>query len=159
MGTPKKLKAIIIALGIALLASLGILAWTLLQNYWWRRSVDLVADEAGASWAMSSFRRGQLALWEINPTNDFPRFSGRRDGPFQIWLDEYQVDMPAPWQYAERRKIDAHNRQMRYMYEHPERFTPGQDERRQAQPDGASNRRQPIRSDTNRTSAAAASGR
>src|SRR5262249_45191092 len=122
-------------------------------------SVDLVADEAGASWAMSSFRRGQLAIWEINPTNDFPRFSGRRDGPFEIWLDEYHPDMPASCQYAERRKVEAHNKQMRYMYEHPERFTPGQDERKQAQRGGAANRSQPTRSGTNQTSVAAGSDR
>lgn len=120
------------------------LGWALVQNYWWRRSVDLIADEAGTSWAMSTFRRGQLAIWEINPTNDFPRFSGRRDGPFEIWLDEYQVEMPAPWHYAERRKVEAYNRQMRYMYEHPERFTLGQDEREKAQRGTAANRSQPI---------------
>src|SRR5213080_2480949 len=107
METPKKLKAIIVVLGITLLASLAALAWTLWQNYWWRQSVDLVGDEAGVSSAMSSFRRGQLVLWEINPTNDFPRFSGRREGPFAVWLGEYHAGMPAPWQYAERRKIEA----------------------------------------------------
>ncbi len=145
METSKKPKMAALVLGLALLVSLSVLAWALWQNYWWRRSVDLVADEAGASWAMSSFRRGRLTIWEINPTNDFPRFSGRRDGPFEIWLDEYQ--------------LEAHNRQMRYMYEHPERFTIGQDERKQAQQGSAANRSQPIRSETNTTSAAAGSDR
>ena len=155
METSKKLRITVVLFGVALLAVLCTLAWALWQNYWWRRSIDLLADEAGASWAMSSFRRGQLAIWEINPTNDFPRFSGRRDGPFEIWLDEYHTNMPAPWQYAERRKVEAHNRQMRYMYEHPERFTPGQDERKQAQRPGAANRNQPVRSETNHPSLSA----
>ena len=159
METSKKPKLVVLLLGLALLALLTVLAWMLWQNYWWRRSVDFVADEAGASWAMSSFRRGHLAIGEINPTNDFPRFSGRRDGPFEVWLDEYHADMPGPWQYAERRKIAAHNRQMRYMYDHPERFTLGKDERKQAQPDGTANRSQSIRSETNRTSSAAGSSR
>lgn len=159
METPKKLKVAVILLAATLLVSLGALAWTLWQNYWWRRSVDLIADEAGASRAMSSFRRGHLALWEINPTNDSPRFSGRRDGPFEIWLDEYHAAMPAPWHYAERRKIEAHNRQMRYMSEHPERFTPGQDERKPAQQPSPANWSQPIRGETNRTSATAGSDR
>jgi hypothetical protein len=159
MDMPKKLKVAVIVLSTALLVSVGALAWTLWQNYWWQRSVDLVAHEAGASWAMSSFRRGHLALWEINPTNDFPRFSGRREGPFEIWLDEYRTGLPAPLHYAERKKIEAHNRQMRHMYEHPERFTPGKDERKHAQANGAANRNQPIRSETNRTSVAAGSDR
>jgi len=72
---------------------------------------------------MSTFRRGQLVIWEINPTNDFPRFSGRWDGPFEVWLDEYHAGMPAPWQYAQHRKVEAHNKQMRYMLEHPQRFS------------------------------------
>jgi len=46
---------------------------------------------------------------------------------------------------------------MRYMYDHPERFTPGKDERQQTQSGSAANRSQPIRSDTNRTPPAAGS--
>ena len=159
MQSPKKLKATVIVLSVAFTASLIALVWALVQNYWWRLSVDSVADEAGASWAMSSFRRGHLAIWEISPTNDFPRSSGRRDGPFEIWLDEYHPDMPGPWHYAERRKIEAHNKQMRYMYEHPEQFTPGRDERQKAQPAGGANGKQPSGSDADSTSGAAASRR
>jgi hypothetical protein len=159
MQTSKKLKITVVVFGVALLALVSTLAWVLWQNYWWRRSVDLVADEAGASWAMRGFRRGQLTIWEINPTNDFPRFSGRRDGPYEVWLVEYHADMPGPWRYAERRKVEAHNRQMRYMYEHPDRFTPGQDERKLAQQGGPANRSQPTRSGTNQASAAAGSDR
>ena len=125
-----KLKAGVILLGIFLFVSLGALGWALWQNYWWKQSVNHVADEAGASWAMASFRRGRLTIWEQHPTNDFPRFSGRMDGPFEIWLGDYHAGLPGPWQYAQRRKLEAHNKQMRYMYEHPERFTPGVDERK-----------------------------
>ena len=151
VDTLKKLKITVVLFGVVLVAMLVTLAWALLQNYWWRCSVDLIADEAGASWAMSTFRRGQLVIWEINPTNDFPRSSGRRAGPFEIWLDEYQAEMPAAWHYAERRKIEAYNRQMRYMYEHPERFTLGQDERKRAQRASAENRSRPIHAETNTT--------
>ena len=123
MEKPRKLKLAIIILSITLSVSLGLLAWTLWQNYWWRRSVDLLAEEAGSSWAMRSFRRGQLTIWQTDPTNDSPRFTGHRDGPFEVWLDGYH-DGPVPWRYAERKKLEAHNRQMRYMYEHPQRFRP-----------------------------------
>lgn len=159
MQTLKKLKITAVLFGIGLLALVSTLAWVLWQNYWWRRSVDLIADEAGASWAMRSFRRGQLTIWEINPTNDFPRFSGRRDGPYEVWLVDHLANMPAPWQYAERRKVEAHNRQMRYMYEHPDRFTPGQDERNLPQRRGAGNRNQPAHPGTNQASAPAGSDR
>ena len=125
MDNTKRLKIVTAMLSAALAASLAFLARTLWENYWWRQSIDLVADEAGASAAVSSFPRGRLILWEINPTNDVPRFSGRREGPFEVWLDEYHPEMPEPWQYSFRRHNEAHNRQMRYMYKHPERFMPG----------------------------------
>jgi len=76
MENPKKLKVAVIALSIVLGGALCALAWALWQNHWWRISVDELANEAGISWAMRSFRRGQLTLWESNPTNDSPRFSG-----------------------------------------------------------------------------------
>jgi hypothetical protein len=31
--------------------------------------------------------------------------------------------MPAPWQYTQRRLNEAHNAQMRHMYEHPPKFS------------------------------------
>jgi len=62
-------------------------------------------------------------LWTLWTGALFPRFSGRRDGPFEVWLDEYHDSMPEPWHYAQRRKLEAHNRQMRYMYKHPARFS------------------------------------
>jgi hypothetical protein len=130
MENPRKQRLLIATLSFALFCSLMALAWALWQNFWWQKSVDYIADQAGVSWAMSSFRQGRLALWELNPTNDFPRFSGRREGPFDIWLDEYHAEMPGPWHYMQNRKIEAHNRQMRLMYDHPERFTLGVDERK-----------------------------
>jgi phage repressor protein C with HTH and peptisase S24 domain len=117
-----KRKALTLALAIALLASLGALAWALWQIHWWRWTADLLADEAGSSWAARSFRKGQFTIWELDPTNDTVRFSGRKDGPFEIWLSDYHAEMPSPWQHAERKKLEAHNKQMRYMYDHPERF-------------------------------------
>ena len=120
MEYPRKLKLAVVVLTVALGVCLCALMWAVWQNHWWRRSVDLLADEAGSSWATRSFRRGQLTIWETNPTNDSPRFSGRRDGAFEVWLDGFH-DGPKPWQYAQRRKLEAHNKQMRYLYEHPGR--------------------------------------
>ena len=112
-------------LGIALVAALGLLGRACWQNYWWQQTVNFVADEAGAAGALVYFHKGQRVLWEIHETNDHPRFSGRYDGSFEIWMDEYSSGMPEPWQYAQRRKVAAHNRQLRYLYDHPEKFQPG----------------------------------
>ena len=122
MTNPRALKVAVWSPAVLLLVTLGWSGYLLFQNYWWKRSLDIVADQAGASQAMSTFRRGDLVLWEISKTNDTIRFSGRHDGPFEIWLDEYHPEMPSPWQYSRHRLNQAHNAQMRYMYEHPQKF-------------------------------------
>jgi hypothetical protein len=30
--------------------------------------------------------------------------------------------MPTPWQYSRRKLDEAHNAQMRYMFDHPQKF-------------------------------------
>jgi hypothetical protein len=126
----KKLSAIIpnsrgktvVLLSSTLTICIGFILCLFWQNFWLKKSLDHMADQAGAMQAMSEFRKGRLVIWEIIPTNDFPRFSGRYDGPFEVWLDEYHPDMPSAWKYAQRRLDEAHNAQMRLMYQHPERF-------------------------------------
>lgn len=107
-----------------LVAVLGYLSW---ECFWWRRAAEMMADESGHGEAVQEFRRGALVLWETNPTNDFPRFSGRMDGPFQIWLVEYHPEIPGPIQMAQQRKFEAHNLQMRRMMEDPKKYKFGID--------------------------------
>jgi hypothetical protein len=122
MANPRKLKIAVWSLALLLFASLSWSGYLLFQNYWWKRSLDKVADQAGMAQAMSTFRSGRLVLWEIDTTNDATGFSGRRDGPFEIWFDEYHSELPSPWNYAQRRMNQAHNATMRRMYEHPPKF-------------------------------------
>ncbi len=121
-NVPNKRGMATVFLSGALTICIGLVLYLLWQNFWLKKSLDHMASQAGAMQAMSEFRRGRLVLWEIVPTNDFPRFSGRYDGPFEVWLDEYHPDMPSAWKYAQRRLDEAHNAQMRLMYQHPERF-------------------------------------
>jgi hypothetical protein len=51
-----------IALAVAFVLLLGAFAYALWQNFWWQRSVDYVANEAGTAQAMSAFRHGRLVL-------------------------------------------------------------------------------------------------
>lgn len=117
-----KKRAFTIILLVALVLVASFAAWLAWENFWLKRTVDYLANEAGAGQAMSEFRRGQLVLWETVPTNDFPRFSGRYDGPFQIWLDEYHPDLPSVWHYGQLRQNEAHNAQMKLMNKQPAKF-------------------------------------
>lgn len=97
------------------------IAFLAYQNFWLKKTVDHLADQAGTAQAVSEFKRGRLILWEIVATNDTPRFSGLYDGPFEIWYGE-SYDGPAAWLYGQLRLDEAHNKQMRLMQLHPERF-------------------------------------
>ncbi len=124
MNNLKKLKILAAVLAFTSFASTALLAYVLYQNFWWKLSVDFVADKAGTSEAMTIFRMGHLTLYEINPTNENNNVhsSGRFDGPFEVWLDEYHPEMPGPWLYSQTRMNKAYNAQMHYMYEHPLKF-------------------------------------
>jgi hypothetical protein len=122
MDTTKKSKIIIALLVIALLASLGVLAYSLYQNYAYRTVLEATAEDDGRLKAMWSFHKGSLKLWQFEPTNHETRFSGHLDGPFEVWLTECPTNMPAAWTFAERIIWDEHNKMMRYMYQHPDRF-------------------------------------
>ena len=122
MKMERKPKLIVWSLSIALLCAVAALAYVSFQNFWWRKCTEYYADRDGGGDAVSTFQRGHLLLRMIEGENDNYRFSGRKEGPFEIWLVEYHSDMPAAWHYAQRRNAEEFNRQMRYMHDHPDRF-------------------------------------
>src|SRR5437763_1688346 len=94
MQNPKTLKTMAIAFaGISLLLT-GALAWSLVQNYYWRRAVGGVAHEAGWQWAMRSFAKGSRIIYDLSKVDVAvdesvaPYDSGRREGPFEVWTPD-----------------------------------------------------------------------
>ena len=122
MESSKRLKVAVIVLGIALLVSLGVMAWVLWQNYIWRTTVDSVAEQAGGAWAQTCFRNGKLVVYEysvgVGETNGMPVFSGRRHGPFDVWLWPDYAELPMQSRYAQRKVMEAFDSEMRDMYKH-----------------------------------------
>jgi len=120
MENLKKLKIVVTAFGIALFVSVSVTAWILWQNHNWRGAVDTVSEQAGGQWALTCFRAGKLVIFEFSAkvaeTNGMPVFSGRRDGPFDVWLYPDYADEPGQSRYAQRKMIEAFNTHMRDMY-------------------------------------------
>jgi len=119
----KKFKVVIVLLALALFASLAVLSYLLYQNYAYRMVLKGTAEDDGRLKAMWSFRKGSRKLWHFDPTNHETRFSGSMDGSLEIWFLECPSNMPAAWTFAERTIWEEHNNMMRYMYQHPQRFT------------------------------------
>jgi hypothetical protein len=113
-------------------------------------SMETWASYAGKLQARVWFQEGHHRLLEIS-SEDKSQFTGRTDGPFEIWTWTHYTNTPSlTVQTADKEFVDSFNLRMRQLWDGRQRG---------AEPDGASNRSQPIRSETNRTSAAAGSDR
>jgi len=123
MESPKTLKIAVTVLGVALLVSLGCLFWMVRQIHVWRDTVDTVAEQAGGQWALACFRADKLMVYQMDvgaaETNGMPIFSGRRDGPFEVWLYPDYTELSMQARYGQRKVIEAFDAEMRSMYKHP----------------------------------------
>ena len=84
--------------------------------------MDDVASQAGVASASLDFRKGNMVLWVFEGTDINVHYSGRHDGPFEVWVDAYHPDNPWPVEYARRKVAEVHNERLRYMYDHPDKF-------------------------------------
>ena len=72
--------------------------------------------------ALADFKKGNLRLLKIEGENDKLRFSGQREGPFEIWIVQYLPTLGKVHKYSQEQYVDSYNRKMRYMYDHPDKF-------------------------------------
>jgi len=120
MESPKRLKIAVAVLGIALLVTVGLLAWTFWQLHVWRQTVDNLSEEDGYWWAVASSHAPTLRVYQMDvrvaETKGMPIFSGRRDGPFEVWLYPDYTELSGPSRYANRKTIDMFDIETRYIY-------------------------------------------
>jgi hypothetical protein len=72
--------------------------------------------------ALADFKKGNLRLLKIEGENEKLRFSGQREGPFEIWIVQYYPILGKVHKYSQERYVDFYNSKMRYMYDHPDKF-------------------------------------
>ena len=71
---------------------------------------------------MDDFHAGKLRLFELAGERDRPQFSGRHEGPFEIWYPQFYPILGEAHKYSTEQFIEFYNSKMRYMHEHPEKF-------------------------------------
>jgi hypothetical protein len=128
MNNPRALKFVIAVLAIALVSSLVLLGRALWRNYWREQEAyglaGMVATKrAMEKQAMEDFRQGRLRLRVLQGENERLRYSGSNDGPFEIWVSSFYPSLGYPHRISTEQQVEFYNRKMRYMHEHPERFT------------------------------------
>jgi hypothetical protein len=135
---------------MALSVAVGVSIWFYTYRISTQISMETWASYVGKLQARVWFQEGHYRLLELSP-DDKSHFTGRTDGPFEIWTWTHYTNTPSlTVQSADKEFVGAFNSRMRQLWDGRQRG---------AEPDGAANRSQPIRSETNRTSVAAGSDR
>jgi hypothetical protein len=122
MATLRRFKIITWSLSIALLLTTAALGYLLFQNFIWKLEATRYAESDGRVAAHSLFRKGGLSLFTIEGACDEDRFSGRREGPFEIWIKFYQPSLGSAHRHTAERWVESFNDQMRRMQKEPEKF-------------------------------------
>lgn len=122
----------LLSLGLGVLIATNLLCVALLlkarrTEQIWRDQVSVWAGHAAALEALSDFENGRLRVFELARIDlakggQQSAFTGRRDGPFEIWTRAYFAYLGPPDRYANEQFITAYNDKMRYMHSNPERF-------------------------------------
>jgi hypothetical protein len=121
----KLIKIISVVFGLALVISLIFLVrarWQVYGIAGWKDEVYGLAGMRGSRLALDDFHTGKLRLFELASQQDAPKFSGRRDGVFEIWYPQFYPSMGEAHRYSTEQFVEFYNRNMRYMHEHPEKF-------------------------------------
>jgi hypothetical protein len=121
MASPRTLKRAVWLLTVAFLLTAIGAAYLGYQNFVWKLEAIRYAESSARLEAHSNFRKGLLLLYKIDGQCDQDRFSGNREGPFEIWLKFYQPSLGAAHRISTERWVEAFNDQMRRMQKDPEK--------------------------------------
>lgn len=122
MNNPRVLKIVIAVLAVALLTSLVSLGRALWRNHWWENEAYGLTGLVATKQAMEDFSHGNLRLLAISGRNEELRYSGRNEGPFEVWTPQFLPSLGYPHRFVTEKYVEFYNRKMRYMHEHPEKF-------------------------------------
>jgi hypothetical protein len=125
MNSSKSLKIVVAVLSVATIICLAFLAKFYWQTYWlggWKDQVFMYSSSDAVHEALDDFQIGRLRLYELDGDRDDSKFSGRRDGSFEIWYKWYHPSLGIAEQYATSNWVTYYNMKMKYMYSHPDKF-------------------------------------
>ena len=122
MNGRRILRVALVLNALALLVFPGLLAREYWLNYLWQEQTFGLASYMGTERALHDFRQGKLRIFKVADASDNDKFSGRSDGPFQIWIPAYFPSLGYPEVYATKQMVEAYNAKMRFMHQHPQQF-------------------------------------
>ena len=81
----------------------------------WRMEVRRLNEHVAYWDARRDFRNGQVRLLRLEGENWELRFSGERDGPFEIWIPKYFPSLGEADRYSTQQYVEQYNRNMRIL--------------------------------------------
>ncbi|MGA3285282.1 MAG: hypothetical protein ABSD57_12605 [Verrucomicrobiota bacterium] len=108
---PRVYKVAIMSLAIAFLISLGFLVHVLWVNSLWKQEVAVHSIYEGWEQAKHDFQKGKLRLFEFHGKNEKDKFSGRHQGPFEIWTVEYDPSLYVE-RFSQEQWVESYNQCM-----------------------------------------------
>ena len=116
-------KILIAVFSLSLVGTLTFVGHGLWRNWWWQQEVYGLAGYFGTDRAIDDFNNGKRRLFELDGEHEGDVFTGRSDGPFEIWNPQYLPSLGYPHRYSTEQMIGFYNRRMRNMHAHPEQFS------------------------------------
>jgi|HubBroStandDraft_6_1064221.scaffolds.fasta_scaffold508408_1 hypothetical protein len=100
---------------VIVLFYLGLFGYLAIQNSFWKMEVTNYAQSAGRSEAMNLFNKGRLMLYVIDGECDGGKFTGKHEGPFEVWIHFYQPSLGAAHRYSTFQFVEGFNDEMRHL--------------------------------------------
>jgi len=111
---------------VAFFCSLALNLWCLWQIYYfggWRDTVQLKASMQATLLALNDYEAGILRIYTIQGQREARAFTGTHDGPFEVWAEQYYPSLGPAHRLSTEECVKAYNNKMRYMYDHPDRWS------------------------------------
>lgn len=127
---------LILAIGILLVTNVttgGILLKSWKTNRIWEEQMPSWVGYSAVVRASTDFEHGRMRIFELSKLEmskggSQQEFTGRHDGPFEIWTKAYFPVFSPPDRLNQEQFIKTYNVRMRTMHANPERFkSPEQD--------------------------------
>ncbi|MBL8820040.1 MAG: hypothetical protein JNL58_28710 [Planctomyces sp.] len=112
-----------VLLSVSLVAAIAVAAHGILRDWLWQEEVYPLIGIFGSARADEDFRNGKLRLFELGSEQERDTFTGRSEGPFEIWNPQYFPTRGYPHRYVTEEMVVFYNLRMQYMHAHPEKFS------------------------------------
>ena len=83
-------------LSLSLVIAVGFFGHSLWRNWLWRQELLGLAGYYGSDRAVDDFTNGKLRLFEFDGEHQVDVFTGRTEGPFEIWNPQYLPSLGYP---------------------------------------------------------------